>query len=82
MLPNLFIIVLAMGAPGIPGSALICLSVLIAHIGIPVEAIGIVIGIDPLCSMFRTMVNCLGDVAVSTIIAKNENEIDMSVYQS
>lgn len=76
------IIVLAMGAPGIPGSALICLSVLIAQIGIPVEAIGIVIGIDPLCSMFRTMVNCLGDVAVSTIIAKNENEIDMSVYQS
>lgn len=76
------ILVLSMGAPGIPGSGLICLSILITQIGVPIEAIGIVMGIDPLCSMFRTMINCLGDVAVSAIIAKNENEIDMNVYRS
>ncbi|MBO6119977.1 MAG: dicarboxylate/amino acid:cation symporter [Lachnospiraceae bacterium] len=76
------IIVLSMGSPGIPGSGLICLSVLIAQIGIPIEAIGLIMGIDPLCSMFRTMINCLGDVAVSTIVAKDENEMDMAVYQS
>ena len=76
------IVVLSMGAPGIPGSGLICLSVLIAQIGIPIEAIGLVMGIDPICSMFRTMINCLGDVAVSTIIAKNENEIDLNIYKS
>ncbi len=76
------IIVLSIGAPGIPGSGLICLSVLIAQIGIPIEAIGLVMGIDPICSMFRTMINCLGDVAVSTIIAKNENEIDLNIYKS
>lgn len=76
------IIVLSMGTPGIPGSGLICLSVLIAQIGIPIEAIGLVMGIDPLCSMFRTMINCLGDVAVSAIVAKDENEMDMAVYQS
>ena len=76
------IIILSMGAPGIPGSGLICLSILITQIGVPIGAISIIMGIDPLCSMFRTMINCLGDVAVSTIIAKNENEIDMNIYKS
>ena len=76
------IIVLSIGAPGIPGAGLISLSILIAQIGIPIEAISLVMGIDPLCSMFRCMINCLGDVAVSTIVAKSENAIDMNVYQS
>ncbi len=76
------IVVLSMGAPGIPGSGLICLSVLLTQIGVPVEAIGLVMGIDSLCGMFRTMSNCLGDVAVSTIVAKSEGELDMEIYNS
>ncbi len=76
------IIILSMGAPGIPGSGLICLSVLLTQMNVPVEAIGLVMGIDSLCGMFRTMSNCLGDVAVSTIVAKSENELDMAVYRS
>jgi len=76
------IIVLSMGAPGIPGSGLICLSVLLTQIGVPVEAIGLVMGIDTLCGMFRTMSNCLGDTAVSTIVAKSEKELDMEVYRA
>ena len=74
------IIVLSMGAPGIPGSGLICLSVLLVQMNVPVEAIGLVMGVDSLCGMFRAMSNCLGDVAVSTIVAKSENELDMDVY--
>ena len=76
------IVVLSMGAPGIPGSGLICLSVLLTQMNVPVEGIGLVMGIDSLCGMFRTMSNCLGDVAVSTIVAKSENELDMEVYNS
>ena len=76
------IIVLSMGAPGIPGSGLICLSVLLTQMNVPVEAIGLVMGIDSLCGMFRTMSNCLGDVAVSTIVAKSEGELDMKIYNS
>ncbi|MCR4654668.1 MAG: dicarboxylate/amino acid:cation symporter [Lachnospiraceae bacterium] len=74
------IIVLSMGAPGIPGSGLICLSVLLTQMNVPVEAIGIVMGIDSLCGMCRVASNCLGDVAVSTIVAKSEGELDMNVY--
>ena len=76
------IVVLSMGAPGIPGSGLICLSVLLTQINVPVEAVGLVMGIDSLCGMFRCMSNCLGDVAVSMIVAKSEDELDMKVYQS
>ncbi|MCR5357880.1 MAG: dicarboxylate/amino acid:cation symporter [Lachnospiraceae bacterium] len=76
------IIVLSVGAPGIPGSGLICLSVLLTQINVPVEAVGLIMGIDSLCGMLRTMSNCLGDVAVSTVVAKTEGEIDMEVYRN
>ena len=76
------IIVLSMGAPGIPNSGLICLSVLLAQMNVPVEAIGLIMGIDSFAGMFRTMNNCLGDVAVTSIVAKSEGEMDLNVYMS
>ncbi len=76
------IFVLSMGAPGIPGSGLICLSLLLAQMNVPVEAVGLVMGIDPFCGMCRCMSNCLGDVAVSMVVAKSENELDMKIYNS
>ncbi len=76
------IIFLSMGAPGIPGSGMICLSVLVTQMNIPVEAIGLVMGIDPICGMCRAMSNSLGDVAVSAIVANSENEMDMSIYNN
>lgn len=76
------IIVLSVGAPGIPGSGLICLSVLLTQIGVPVEALGLVMGIDSFIGMFRCMSNCLGDVAVSTVVAKSEGLLNQEVYRS
>ena len=78
----LSIIILSIGAPGVPGSGLICLSVLLTQLGVPVEAVGLVMGIDPLIGMLRCMSNCLGDVAVSTIVAKSESLMDVAVYNS
>lgn len=75
------IIVLSIGAPGVPGSGLICLSVLLTQLGVPVEAVGLVMGIDPLVGMLRCMSNCLGDVAVSCIVAGQEDLLDMDTYK-
>ncbi len=75
------IIVLSVGAPGIPGSGLICLSVLLTQMGVPTEAIGLVMGIDSLVGMFRCMSNCTGDVAVSVAVAKREGLLDENVYR-
>jgi Na+/H+-dicarboxylate symporter len=74
------IIVLSIGAPGIPGSGLICLSVLLSQLGVPLEAVGLIMGIDPLIGMMRCMSNCLGDVAVCCIVAKSEKLMDMDIY--
>lgn len=76
------IIVLSIGAPGVPGSGMICLSVLLTQLGVPVEAVGLVMGIDPLIGMMRCMSNCLGDVVASTVVAKKENVLDMEIYLS
>lgn len=74
------IIMLSIGAPGVSGAGLVCLSVLLTQLGVPVEAVGLVMGIDPLIGMLRTMSNCLGDVVVSAIVAKQEKLIDLSIY--
>lgn len=84
LLVSMFIsaFILSIGAPGVAGSAFICLSVLTAQIGLPAEAVSIVMGVDPIMSMFRTMSNCTGDVAVSLIVAKTEKKVDETVYYS
>ena len=76
------IVVLSIGAPGVAGSGLICLSVLLTQLNVPIEALGLVMGIDAFVGMFRCMSNCLGDVAVSAIVAKSEKEINLDVYNS
>ena len=76
------IIVLSVGAPGIPGAGLICLSVLLAQINVPIEAVGLVMGIDALCAMFRATSNCYGDVAMTVIVAGSERKLDVGVYRA
>ena len=75
------IIILSMGAPGMPGAGLICLSVLLEQLGVPTESIGFVMGIGPLLGMFLCMSNCFGDVVVTSIVAKTSGEMDMDVYK-
>ena len=74
-------LVLSVGAPGIPGSGLVCLSVLLAQLNVPIEAVALVMGIDPLIGMMRCMSNCLGDMAVSAIVAKREGALDIQAYK-
>ncbi|MCD8104627.1 MAG: dicarboxylate/amino acid:cation symporter [Lachnospiraceae bacterium] len=76
------IIVLSIGAPGIPGSGLVCLSVLLVQIGVPAEALSLIMGIDSILGMFRVAVNSTGDVAVSLIVAKTEKMLDIDKYRA
>lgn len=74
------IMLLSIGTQGVSGAGLVCLSVLLTQLNVPVEAVGLIMGIDPLLGMLRTMSNCLGDVAVSAIVAKSEDLLDMDAY--
>lgn len=74
------IMLLSLGAPGVPGAGLICLATVLEHINVPVESIGLIIATSSLVDMFITMSNTTGDVAAALIVAKSENLVDLEVY--
>ncbi|MBQ7515080.1 MAG: dicarboxylate/amino acid:cation symporter [Schwartzia sp.] len=74
------VVALSVGAPGVPGGSFVCLTSIIVSFGLPVEAAAIVLGIDPLTSMFRTTINTIGDIAVTTALSRNEKLMDEAVY--
>ena len=68
----LSIIVLSIGAPGAPGAGIIMMSMLLNLLGVPLEAVALIIGLGPFVGMFVCVNNCLGDVVVTTMVAKSE----------
>ena len=70
----------SIGTAGVPGVGLIMLSMVFAQVGLPIEGIGLVLGVDRLMDMIRTAVNVSGDAAVSSIVAKSEGKMDVSVF--
>lgn len=71
----------SIGTAGVPGVGLIMLSMVFVQVGLPVEGIGLVLGVDRLMDMIRTAVNVSGDAVVSTIVAKSEGKMDLSVFE-
>jgi Na+/H+-dicarboxylate symporter len=70
----------AVGAAGVPGTGFIMLSAVLSSAGLPVEGLVLLAGIDRLREMVSTVINSLGDAIVAIVIAKQENEIDLSIY--
>ena len=72
----------SIGTAGVPGAGLIMLSLVLTSVGLPLEGIALVAGIDRILDMARTAVNVTGDAMVSVLIAKSENELDESKFNS
>lgn len=70
----------SIGTAGVPGVGLIMLSMVFTQVGLPVEGIGLILGVDRLLDMIRTAVNVSGDAAVSVIVAKSEGKLDQSIF--
>lgn len=70
----------SIGTAGVPGVGLIMLSMVLQSVNIPVEGIGLIMGIDRLLDMTRTAVNVTGDAVCSLIIAKKEGEFDEAIF--
>jgi len=70
----------SIGTAGVPGVGLIMLSMVFTQVGLPVEGIGLILGVDRLLDMIRTAVNVSGDAAVSVIVAKSEGKLDTTTY--
>ena len=72
----------SIGTAGVPGVGLVTLSMVFASVGLPVEAIGIIMGIDRILDMTRTAVNITGDAVCTTIVACQDKMIDKDVFNN
>ena len=70
----------SVGTAGVPGVGLIMLSMVFAQVGLPIEGIGLILGVDRILDMLRTAVNVGGDAAVTAIVAKSEGKMDLAIY--
>jgi len=70
----------SVGTAGVPGVGLIMLSMVFTQVGLPVDGIGLILGVDRILDMVRTAVNVSGDAAVSVIVAKSEGKIDTALF--
>ncbi|TMO77283.1 dicarboxylate/amino acid:cation symporter [Pseudoalteromonas sp. S3785] len=70
----------SVGTAGVPGAGLIMLSLVLTTVGLPLEGIAIVAGIDRILDMARTTINVTGDLMVTLLIGKSENELDETLY--
>lgn len=73
-------LLLSVGAPPVPGAGFVCLSVLVSQLGIPLESIGFLLGIDALMSSLRTLVNGAGDFVATAVVAAGEGCMDADIF--
>ncbi len=62
----------SIGTPGIPGGSIIMLTVILSTAGIPMEGIALILGVDRLLDMCRTVVNVTGDVTIASVLGKQQ----------
>jgi Na+/H+-dicarboxylate symporter len=72
----------SIGSAGVPGAGLIMLTLVLNSVGLPVEGIALIAGIDRVLDMARTTVNVIGDCMVTVLVSKSENELDESIFNS
>lgn len=70
----------SIGTAAIPSVGLVMLTMVFTQVGLPVEGIAIILGVDRLMDMARTAVNVSADTVVSTIVAKGEGKLDEKIY--
>lgn len=72
----------SIGTAGVPGAGLIMLSLVLTSVGLPLEGVAIIAGIDRILDMARTSVNVMGDCAVAVLVAKSEGQLDEGLYDT
>ncbi|WP_292920720.1 dicarboxylate/amino acid:cation symporter [Nitrosomonas sp.] len=70
----------SIGTAGVPGVGLIMLAMVFNQVGLPVEGIALIMGVDRLLDMLRTAANVTGDAVVTIIVARSEDNVSMEVF--
>ena len=72
----------SIGVAGVPGAGLVMLGLVLSSVGVPLETIAFVAGINHIMDMMRTATNVTGDSAITVTTARLSNEIDVEEYES
>ena len=72
----------SIGTAGVPGVGIIMLSMVLTSVNLPLEGIGLIMGVERIIDMFRTTVNVMGDNICTLIVANSENDFDKEKYYS
>ena len=70
----------SIGTAAVPGVGLITLALVLTQVGLPVEGIALIIGVDRLLDMTRTVVNVVGDATVSSVVARSEGQFEEEIF--
>lgn len=70
----------SIGTAAVPSAGMVTLAMVLQQVGLPVEGIALIIGIDRLLDMLRTAVNVTGDCAVTCAVARSEQALDQAMY--
>lgn len=70
----------SIGTAGVPGVGLVTLAMVLRQVGLPLEGIGLILGVDRLLDMARTVVNVTGDAVVTVVVARAEGELDLDRF--
>lgn len=71
----------SIGTAGVPGAGMIMLAMVLSAIGLPLEGIALIAGVDRVLDMFRTTVNIVGDASCAVVVAGTEDEIDRTAFE-
>jgi len=74
------VILASIGTAGVPSVGLVVLAGVLDQVGLPAEGIALILGVDRLLDMTRTVVNITGDSMITTVVAKSEGELDIDVF--
>ena len=72
----------SIGTAGVPGVGMIMLSMVVTAVGLPLEGIGLIMGVERIIDMFRTTVNVMGDNVCTLVVAKSEGDLDIDTYNN
>ena len=72
----------SIGAAGVPGIGFITLAIVLEALGIPLEGLALVLGVERILDMTRTAVNVTGDSAAAVWVAKTEGELNIPAHDS
>lgn len=72
----------SIGTAGVPGVGLITLAMVLRQVGLPVEGVALIIGVDRLLDMARTAVNIAGDSMVACVVGRSESQLDLTTFNS